>query len=738
MRPNVARNLVLSVRLHDRFHGMAFGAPEWPPSPARVFQALVAGVGRGQPISDDLKSAFEWLEGLEPPVIGAPRSRLGAEVALWVPNNDLDSKGGDPANLPSIRTEKRGIPRLIEGDEPLLYVWSWEGSSAQAEIVVRAAESLYQLGRGVDLGWAQGALLDDDAVELLLGRYPGVVHRPAGAGDRRGSLCPMPGSFESLERRFAAKRITEVIDGKRRSEVYQNPPKPLFRAVRYGRREVLRVFDLIDASDDGRLHSVALRNAAALVQCIRDAAADRLKASFPDSHADIERILIGRKADGRDGGPIEDRVRIVPLPSIGHPHADMAVRRIAVALPGGVALSVEDLTWAFDGLQPANSEGAASLRFQLVRTSDASMLDRYTASARQFRSVTPIVLPNQAARRRIEPSRRSEEAKAGQERCDEESRARAAVHAALRQAGILARVDGMRVQREPLDRRGVRAESFAEGTRFAKERLWHVDVTLNRFVDGPLVIGDGRFLGLGVMAPVRTPKGVYAFEIESGIENVPDPLDLTRAMRRAVMARVQEAFGKVEALPSYFSGHDGEGGPARGEGSAHLSFAFDVSIPRLLVIAPHLLERREPFGWERRYLELLNLALQGLVELRAGRSGLLSLRRLVSDVTSDAAFAPAKSWRTLTPYVATRHQKRIGAVEALSTDVLEECRRRGLPEPRVVTVRAVRGMPGIGLVGDLELEFATAVAGPILIGRNRHFGGGLFSGAILPANPEKS
>ena len=68
-------NLVLTIRLHDaRYHG----ATEWPPAPARVFQALVAGVARGNSIPSTAARAFEWLETLAPPVIAAPKARAGS------------------------------------------------------------------------------------------------------------------------------------------------------------------------------------------------------------------------------------------------------------------------------------------------------------------------------------------------------------------------------------------------------------------------------------------------------------------------------------------------------------------------------------------------------------------------------------------------------------------------------------------------------------------------------------
>ena len=60
----------------------------------------------------------------------------------------------------------------------------------------------------------------------------------------------------------------------------------------------------------------------------------------------------------------------------------------------------------------------------------------------------------------------------------------------------------IRVQREPFEANGERAETFAEGKRFSKHRLWHVEIEFHEGIPGPLVIGDGRFLGLGIMAPV--------------------------------------------------------------------------------------------------------------------------------------------------------------------------------------------------------------------------------------------
>ncbi len=72
-----------------------------------------------------------------------------------------------------------------------------------------------------------------------------------------------------------------------------------------------------------------------------------------------------------------------------------------------------------------------------------------------------------------------------------------------------------------------------------------------------------------------------------------------------------------------------------------------------------------------------------------------------------------------------RHPKIGAATEALAADVRAECRRLGLPEARVESSN-VRGAPGIGLTGNVALLFERRVEGPLLLGRARHLGGGLF------------
>jgi CRISPR-associated protein Csb2 len=191
------------------------------------------------------------------------------------------------------------------------------------------------------------------------------------------------------------------------------------------------------------------------------------------------------------------------------------------------------------------------------------------------------------------------------------------------------------------------------------------------------------------------------------------------------MARVQAELGE-KPLPAFFSGHEPGGGPARAETSSHLAFVCDLPRARVIIVASHALDRREPSQEEREHLAVLDDALQGMRELRAGPAGRLVLRRTWIDVDRDALTAPSHAWESVTPYMVTRHARLGDASAALAADLIAECRRRGLPAPSAVIALDTTGVAGTGLQGGARLEFSTAVRGPVLLGRNRHVGGGLF------------
>jgi CRISPR-associated protein Csb2 len=642
--------------------------------------------------------------------------RRGARSITYVPNNDLDAVGGHPIRISKIRVGKTIQPMLFDASIPLVYAWTVPADAAHLPSLIAMAGRLYQLGRGVDMAWATAEAVDPATAEARLAAHPGPQHRPTCSGTGGSPLpCPQPGSLNSLIARHSAQ-ATRFRSGSKGTTLFVQPPKPRFRTVLYDCPPTRLLFDLRAGRD---FASWLLRRAAALVEMLRDEAARRLRETQPNCAATIERLLVGRGAAPAD---IALRPRLIPLPSIGFVHADHAIRRVLLEVPPNCPLSPKELRAAFLGIplhvNPETGEIASDAR--LVPAEEETMLRHYglgeeSQPARLWRSVTPMALPGGSA-----PSGRT-----GSARLAGEVNQTCAVRQALRHADITEAVTAIRVQCEPFEGRGERAEAFAHEPRFPAAALRHVELRFAEPRSGPLLLGNGRWLGLGLFAPVAEHPRMFALEIMGGLAAGAGAAPaLASALRRAVMARIRDHTGS-DLLDDYFTGHACDGAPLRDGKHRHLAFAVDPDRQRLLVIAPHALENRPVDHQERKALATLDAALAGLTELRAGSAGLLRLRRANVGQDDDPLLTTATSWQSITPYTPTRYAKALPPTEAIAEDVRHECRRRGWPEP-TCEVLDIRAGPRGGLTATLHLRFAVARPGPILLGRTAHAGGGLF------------
>ncbi|TWT65089.1 type I-G CRISPR-associated protein Csb2 [Allorhodopirellula solitaria] len=713
--------LVISVRLHE---GWYHGAGSTP-SPARLFQSLIAGRGLSGPISDESIEALEWLERQSPPIMAAPVTLGGQPVTNFVPNNDLDAKQGDHRRIGEIRTKKSTRPLLFDCEIPFVFCWHLNEQSslddAHVEQICALADGVFQLGRGVDTAWAWAELLSTDELDERLHSHRGPVLRPSsGSGSTE---CPTSGTVASLIQRHAdmSNRYAMTADGK--GQTFRRRAKPKWRLVSYDNSVTRLSFDLTDRQTSN-LAVWPATEVIELVKTIRDAAVERLIKTLPDQQAEIGQALIGRTSSGENAGPIKARARIIALPSIGHEHADQQIRRVVIEIPGYCPLLADDVAWAFSG-QMLSRYGRT---IDLIRSQPNRQLEHYgvnVGGSRMWQTVTPIALSG-AARRRLEPDHRKRVAhdkKGTAERRFEQENAASALRQALRHASVLARLTRLRLQKEPFTARGQRADDFAAGDRFSKHTLWHAQLEFEKPVSGPLLLGDGRFLGLGLLQPTATSSGVLAFTIESGLSSKPDPVRLSRSLRNAVMARVRDVC-KTSDLPAYFSGHLKTGDPADSSRQPHLTYTFDPVRSRLLVLQPEMLDAS--IGRSNRHSKTLELALAQFAHLRAGRDGNLRLYPTGIDLASDPLFCRSPVWESLTPYSVNRHGKKTTAGNLIKRDVLAECSRRGIPQP-TIAIKNWTAVSGSGLQCMLRLEFKQAIAGPIILGKTRHHGGGVFT-----------
>ena len=719
------RALLFEVRL---FGGRYHGVGDWPPSPFRLFQALVSGAYGDRWVAEPREgkdAAFHWLERLDPPSVLAPPCVEGRAVRMFVPNNDLDAKGGDPRRVAEVRAEKQTKPLIFSAEIPFVYAWAFEeAESAHARLLCELSERLHTLGRGIDAAFARGRLADwDVSVEQL--RNAGRLSIPAGVAEGKPGLrCPAPGSLDSLMDRFdkRTRQLDTAPAGLPASTLFRQPPRARCTIIRYGRPPERFVFDIRRGDGSNAFRALPQTGTVAVTTAVRDLTIGRLTNALPSRGTEIEHVIAGR---GASPPTPTRRVRIIPLPSIGFAQTNGSIRRILVEVPWECPLSPQDVAWALSGqsLSPFSvvdrASGELLLDAVLVPSDDDAILRDFGigTSARTWRSVTPVALPPQPCGR----------PRTGNVRAAFEGQLTLAVVEALRHAGLPCRGVHVRVQREPFRSKGATAEAFASG-RFSPGVLFHVEVGFPKAIAGPVVIGDGRWLGLGIMAPVGdSVPAVHVFRISGSTWPLSESPSITRTLRRAVLSRAGVFMDFGRRLPPFFSGHEATGSPVRGDYHGHLFYLADDSdgdgmVDRLFVVAPHLADRTANAA--KADLRHLDRALEGLHLVRAGRLGVL---QLASDSPEDdRLFGCCRVWESLTAYRPTRHPHgRADIGDALIGDIRLECLRRGLPRPAVSILQVTKGVRG-SLRGRARLSFATAVKGPLALGRGSHFGEGVF------------
>ena len=474
----MTRYLLLSIRfLDDRYHGLTDSGdrPEWPPSPFRVFQALIAGNARGPTIAESLRHALHWIESLEPPDIFTPQTQAGRALLTYVLNN-VGARSRAPKTI---------LPTLLNGDRLVQYAWKFDASDADsvkyAETIKDAAQHINALGWGIDLAVGNG-----DIVEGLPPLTEHRVHyQPANVDfswgldlrvPRRESLLSLERTYADFLKRYESPGFTKLESA---GAIYD-----LCRYV-VGASRPNVAFRFVNA--DGDAVSVRHQMITPLVGLVRGLA------NHSDVVASLGQDVIDREIKGHPRESTSERVSILPLPTIrnGPINDGGRIRRLMLAQPyESNGMLCARLGRLFDGQElTAFSEDNRFPTIFLERIARRDpVLPFYTGVSRIWTSVTPVLLPGYDDRREHRGDHQKRLARAEQ-----------LAHKALKQAGIDIPVC-VELSRVPYWTGSQHVQSYSPREKLSHYPRWHMMLTFERPLAGPLAIGAGRHCGFGVFA----------------------------------------------------------------------------------------------------------------------------------------------------------------------------------------------------------------------------------------------
>lgn len=530
---------------------------EWPPHPARFFSALVAALHDRDPVEETERTALLWLERQPPPALDVDLDideSLGRREVhdTFVPVNDV-SVAGDvwplvralrkaEAELAVAETEKeadaKSRARAVKAATKAVATAQKRLSEFLAKVLapsndppdtdVKAAAALMPAGRTRQMrtfpvavpgratfafAWeAEPTAEMRAALERLCARVTRLGHssslvRCTVINSCEPTLLPAPdgdwvlrvvgeGQLGRLEAGFAWHQAVESRVLPAQPQRYGSParavapdlPRSVFTEdwILYERRQGARPLSS-RATDVAR----ALRSAL-------------IEANGSDDP--LPPVLSGHEANGRPTG--RPHVAFVACPFVGHEHADGSVQGCAIVLPRDVdeterrrllrLIAAWEKRTSREGLVELATDGLPALRLARVQASEKQALSpsRWCRPSERFITATPIALDRHPGNLRSNAAGTAHRASVEAQRtvadaCEHIGLPRP-VSVEISLAPILAGAQPVHAFRPWPDRPG----------RYARARV-HADIRFDRPVRGPVLLGAGRYFGLGLCLPVH-------------------------------------------------------------------------------------------------------------------------------------------------------------------------------------------------------------------------------------------
>jgi CRISPR-associated protein Csb2 len=510
----------LTIRfLQPYSHGRGSdGDPEWPPAPLRLFQALVAASAARWNERIRLEyavPALRWLECQKAPVIVAALGiRSDAKYRLYVPDNVADKvakswSAGREASIADYRTEKDVRPTRLLGDAVHYLFPLSDGGCPHFDVLAAAARSITHVGWGVDMIAGNATTLSEEEAA----RLPGERWRPAASGGT-ALRVPIEGTLEALAGHHAAFLTRLGPDGFK-----PVPPLSVFDTVFYRRDtdvtpRAFAAFHLLTPDADRKWSRDPRRTieVAGMLRRATKLAAEAVQK--PQTWVDS--FVLGH-GSGKNQQAVGDegarRFAYVPLPTIRPQRVVGLINRVLIVEPlGGTGA---DAAWArrlLSGRELIDEKKKLPVAVLSLAPATDWVVRQYTRDkdgSAVWSTVTPVVLPGyddpDHLRRRLKDVTTSKAKRRLHERLD------ARIDALLRKAIVQAGFSSMLADCAELSWRLV---GFRPGLDLATEYTspdhlrgkprYHVRIHWKDAagspvkVRGPVVLGAGRYYGLGL------------------------------------------------------------------------------------------------------------------------------------------------------------------------------------------------------------------------------------------------
>lgn len=525
--------LCLSILFLDpAFHGRGDnGKPEWPPSPLRVFQSMIAAGAarlRKDTLTHEVRVAFEWLEQQTPPIVIAPTSITSLGYSLSVPNNAMDivakawcrgnySNSGD-ASPAKHRTMKTVRPtRMIDGDG-VHYLWPLvtpltDEVRSHVETLSKISKSIITVGWGIDMVVGYGTIISEEESDALSGNRWLPMDSTTGNGLR----VPVPGTLDDL-----VHRHERYLDRIQPNGFTAPPPLSTFTTVGY-RKETdppqrpIAAFSLLKLDASGFRVFDTIHQALTVIGMMRYATKTASEnAGWPKSKTNA--FVLGHVNSKNEETHIAvgpQRFAYLPLPSI-EPRGN-GKRRVVGNVRRVILTSFADdcqteVSWArraLSGQEFIDEDNKQPVALLSLLPSTDKIVRQYVQPSSSWVTVTPIVLPGYDDpahyRRRMKKGTSIEEQKRLLEHLSK--RIDNLLRKAIAQAGFSqtladhAELEWRKVGFMPgvdhADRYGI-PDHLKRFPRYHVRLCWN-DKNGNLVkIPGPICVGGGRFFGLGL------------------------------------------------------------------------------------------------------------------------------------------------------------------------------------------------------------------------------------------------